>query len=56
MRRPSTATGLTQDTPPRAWCSPGLATTRKLKSNKTRVSVFASNTRGVVPSFLEETV
>lgn len=31
-----------------------MAATRKLKSNKTRVGVFAYNTRGVLPSVFEE--
>jgi hypothetical protein len=31
-----------------------MAATRKLKSNETRVSVFAYNTRGVLPSVFEE--
>lgn len=33
---------------------PGLAAVRKLKSNKTRMGVFAYNTRGILPSVSEE--
>jgi hypothetical protein len=54
MRRARASAGLMQGTLPRALSSLGLAATRKLKSNKTRVSVFAYNTRGVLPSVFEE--
>jgi ABC-type molybdenum transport system ATPase subunit/photorepair protein PhrA len=37
-----------------SWSFLGVVATRKLKSNKARVSVFAFNTRGALPSVFEE--